>query len=754
MSEKSIEFHTLVHDTFQRIARSARVFVTAVGPDDLYRAYISSFPEGTNPIFKKNTEHECGTCQQFIRRAGVAVTVDSEGLVRTTWDDAADTAPYPYDVVSAALRDLLRASPITNLYRVPRKETSYGAKVTRSQDKEGNVLRWHHLHSGGLPDALRVDSPGKALGEYRDEVQVFQRGLVELHPVAVMEVLGLIDNNALYKGEEFRHAVLEFQKAQNEYLNLDEAARRSYPWTHAKGKFRGSAIGKLVDALSGVVVIVDTKDVVHNYHPARLLRTESGDVSVGDLAEAWAKGDRKHAMVVAVWSWLSWEEVEPYEVKSVRVVAPLEDLEGAVKAYEAMVAPANYKRPRSIITQGMVNNAMKVIGELGLEPALERRFARIEDISVNDVKWVDIFTRPRMKGGLSDVLAKHVVATAPRPIDKDEASAEPIALDYFVQSVLPNVTGLELLLRNNHLGNFMVLTAPVHPEFRNLFKWQNDFAWSYCGNVADSIKELVRKAGGKVEGATLRVSLSWFNFDDLDLHIIEPNGRDKICFSNKRGSTGGVLDVDMNAGGGATREPVENIVWTRKVPDGDYRIVVNNYCQREMSGVGFVVEVEHDGKLSHFSYNRAVQNRSDVHVATLHVSSGVVTKVDRGDPLVVSQNIAQVKWGLTTEDYVKVNAVTLSPNYWGDSRVGNRHTFFFLDSAKCDEPMRGIYNEFLDSRLDPHRKVFEIIGDKTKCQPTEGQMAGVGFSSTKKDSFVVRAQQGGRWKLYNIQVGA
>ena len=37
-----------------------------------------------------------------------------------------------------------------------------------------------------------------------------------------------------------------------------------------------------------------------------------------------------------------------------------------------------------------------------------------------------------------------------------------------------------------------------------------------------------------------------------------------IYFGNKRGWTGGTLDVDMNAGGGTTREAVENVVWATK----------------------------------------------------------------------------------------------------------------------------------------------------------------------------------------------
>ena len=106
-----------------------------------------------------------------------------------------------------------------------------------------------------------------------------------------------------------------------------------------------------------------------------------------------------------------------------------------------------------------------------------------------------------------------------------------------------------------------------------------------------------------------------------------------------------MLDVDMNAGHGSTREPVENVVWTAKPADGAYRVVVNNFCQREHSNPGFVVEIETAGRLSHFSYNKAVRHKQDIAVVALHVKNGAVERIEVGDPCVTASNISQEKWG-------------------------------------------------------------------------------------------------------------
>jgi hypothetical protein len=74
-----------------------------------------------------------------------------------------------------------------------------------------------------------------------------------------------------------------------------------------------------------------------------------------------------------------------------------------------------------------------------------------------------------------------------------------------------------------------------------------------------------------------------------------------------------------------------------------------------------------------------------------------------------------------------------------------------LEGCHNNEPARGIYNEFLHSSLERHRKVFEVLGDKTKCQPGHKQLSGVGFSSTRGDTMVVRVAGQNINKLYNVR---
>jgi len=704
----SQEFHALVAADFQTITKldKSRVLVAAVTGDALWKAYLAAFPEGTNPIFKTKTEHDCSTCRNFIRHAGNVVGVSPTGTLSTVWDTAARVAPAPYNLVAEALRMRVIEAGIKDLFRVGPKENEFGSKQTRSLDTSVEhtkysappVLTWHHLHTGPMPKALQSTTPDAEKGNHRTTVQVFERGLTELKPSAVTAVLDLIEANALYRGAEFREALLAFQKAQTRYIQLSTTAaddtaltagllaREVFVWTEAVGpasRFRNTAMGTLVIALS--------------------------------------EG---------------------------------EELEKAVGAFERMVAPTNYKRPTALVTPGMVKKAMETITELGLEPSLERRFARFSDISVGDVLWVDNASKSKLKGGLMDTL---LAATAPALVDASKA--EDIGMERFITEVLPEATSVEAMFTGRHTGNLVTLTAPVHPEPKQLFKWNTDFAWAYAGGITDSIAERVKRAGGKVEGAALRVSLSWVNHDDLDLHVLEPGAggmQNRIYFGAKRGQTGGELDVDMNAHS-VVRNAVENIVWMRPpTRDGVYDVVVNNFNQRQKTDVGFEVEVECAGKVTNFAYNKTVRDKSNINVVKLSVKGGLVERMEVVDEGISTSAVSRNKWGIDTEKFVKVTTVTRSPNHWGDNATGNKHTIFVLDGCACDEPVRGIFNEFLHSRLEEHRKVFELIGEKTKCPavPADQQLSGLGFSSTKPDAVLLRVQQGKRQRLYNVLVGS
>ena len=406
------------------------------------------------------------------------------------------------------------------------------------------------------------------------------------------------------------------------------------------------------------------------------------------------------------------------------------DLEAAVNSFEAKVAPTNYKRPKALVTKAMVLNAQKVVDELGLTSALDRRYARIDDITINNVLFADRSAKKAMSA-FDEVAAG--VPVSPKSL----AKVEEVGIEDFITKILPRAESLEVMFENRHAPNLVSLIAPVDPTAKQLFKWPNNFSWSYVGEVADSIKERVKAAGGNVTG-DFRASLSWFNYDDLDLHLVEPTG-EEIYYGSKSSRRGGTLDVDMNAGWGRTRTPVENIVYANRdrMPEGRYLLFVENYSKRETQDVGFEVEMEFDGVTHSFSYAKPLSTKERVEVCTFNYARKGAMEIVKSLP---SSPATKTIWGVPTQTFHKVRVVMLSPNHWDGIATGNKHYIFALDGCRNEGKARGFFNEFLNEGLTPHRKVLEVVGSKMRTEESEHQLSGLGFSSTQRNYLFCKVQ--------------
>lgn len=662
-----LDFKLAVQEQFGRMTGHT-LFRMGAEKDALWETYLTSFPEGTNPIFRERTEHDCQCCKQFIRAVGNVVAV-IDGRLVSLWD--IDLGGH-YQVVADAMAALVRSQPIENIFL--HTEPHAGTDESYQETEGGEVLTWSHFFVELPPGNVCAGKDiGTKLGEARSTFEVFHRSLTEITPEAVATVQELIAQNSLYRGEEHKRTVDTFAAQQSNFDILTDTAKELYVWTG-----------------------------VHMPNSVTRIRNTSIGTLLVDLSDGM-------------------------------------DLEKAVRKFEAMVAPANYKRPTSLITKAMIEKARAKVDELGFGPALGRRYAVPEDVSINNVLFADRDTRPVMKD-VFDELAGSVPAALP-----NLANVDAVTIEDFLADILPNISSLELMLENRVAGNLVSLIAPVHPDAKSMLKWANNFSWAYAGEVADSIKARVKSAGGNVEG-DLRCSLAWFNFDDLDLHMVEPN-RFHIFFGDKHShDTGGNLDVDMNAGGRHVRNAVENICYPDRgrMPEGTYRLFVNQYTRRESVDVGFEVEVEFDGVVHTFGYEKGLTQGENVPVATINYTRAGGFKIIESLP---SSITSKEVWGLPTQQFHRVSMMMLSPNHWDGHAAGNRHFFFILEGCRQEGQARGFFNEFLTDDLREHRKVFEVLGSKMKTEDSDNQLSGLGFSSTQRNHVLCRIDSGRTLKL-------
>jgi len=448
---------------------------------------------------------------------------------------------------------------------------------------------------------------------------------------------------------------------------------------------------------------------------------------------------------VFVWGLLSTSHVGVLRIRNTSIGTLMIDisngveLDEAVRKYEAMVAPSNYKRSKPVFTQRMLDDARAKLTELGYIDSLKRRYATADDISVDNILFVNRDTAKQVDADLFAELSKET-KSSPKKFSK----VEEISAEDFVANVLPTAKEVYAYVENRHSKNFVSLIAPEIANSKSMFKWDNNFSWAYTGNATDSeLKKNVEKAGGSIDGV-MRFSIQWndtgeYNGNDEDAHCILPN-KEEIAYYNKHNyTTGGELDVDIMSP--VRNEPaVENITFSSrdKLLVGEYLFFVNTYCSRGGRG-GFRAEIEVDGELYQYDYSTDTRDNKNVNVAIVKYNKDGTFTVNSLLDSTYSTKSKKL-WNVTTNDFVPVSVVCYSPNYWDkQTGNGNLHYFFMLKNCINEENPNGFYNEFLCADLYPaHRKVMEAVGSKCHVSETENQLSGLGFSSTQRNDLIVK----------------
>lgn len=410
------------------------------------------------------------------------------------------------------------------------------------------------------------------------------------------------------------------------------------------------------------------------------------------------------------------------------------DLESAVASFESKVAPSNYKRTKSVVTKSMINSAKKKIEELGYIDSLQRRYATEADLDINNV----IFTK-----SVDKEINATVFDTLGASLDKKSDIREfkkitEISIEDFIKKVVPTAKNMEVLLENKNTSNLVSLVTSKYDDVPSMFKWDNPVSWSYNGGLTDSsIADKVNKAGGSTKG-DLRISLSWNNTDDYDIHIKDKKGNSRIYHGTKT-AIGGFLDVDMNVQGEST-EPVENVIFKNKknIPKNtEFTVVVNNFKQRNNTDYGFTIEVDNEGVVTHYSFEDLLSHTKDKKVLTF-MYDGDKIHIKTVHNNIKTTGMTREVWGLETNSYHTVTNFLTSPNHWGDNCSGNKHYMFMLEGCQNDTEARPFYNEFLKDELNDVRKAMDLVGASMELETCENQLSGLGFSSTIKNELIVR----------------
>lgn len=427
------------------------------------------------------------------------------------------------------------------------------------------------------------------------------------------------------------------------------------------------------------------------------------------------------------------------------------ELNKACENWNKRVDPINYHKAKAPITERQINEAKKFVEENGYESSFDRRFATLDDIKVTEILHTNVGTDKPKSVSIFD----NVKSTTSRHKKSEFSKLETVSIEKFMKDILPTCSSVEAFLENRLSGNLCSLTTSNNDESKPIFKWNNNYSWTFNGNIAgkSQLAEMVEAKGGRTDGV-FRFTHSWNEIEPngslMDLHVFLPthNGHDSGVHNNYENQnrvgwnrrqdtkTGGSQDVDYVNVAPKGYVPVENITFPilSKMPEGKYVCKIHNWSYRHSGGRG-KAEIAIGGDVYQYVYPKT-KNKEWVTIAEVTLKDGIFT-IDHKLP---ETNESREIYGLETNKFHKVNLVCLSPNHWGDNNVGNKHYMFMLDKCKATGSIRSFHNENLIPELLKHRKVMEVLGETNKLEPSNKQLSGLGFNSTVSDELIVRLQ--------------
>ena len=702
-----VEFVKVIQAQFDKMCASGKLFRSSLTGQKVWELYINGFLPEHNPIFRdpNSTMHNCNLCNNFIRRYGNIVSVDENYNIITMFDVE---APEEYAEVSKSLSKALKKASIGDVFF----ETF----------NELNSLNYESCSKNNATFKLGLEKNVKRYTKEEAELYKTSSGDFVVKPNEI---------------RTFYHLNLSLPK---QFVDMSGKSVESImgDYRDAKNVFQRAMVEIPLDTLNLV------KDLINQ---DSLLDGKTHLYKVEQFIPMKKQYDDIDAKKRDNWCWVNSYKLQFAKFKNELIgtlcteLAEGKELNGACQSWNKKVDPVNYMKATAPITKKQIEEARKFVEENGYVESFDRRFANIDDIKASEIKHINVGD-----GKIKEIsIFDNVKSTSTRHKRSEFDGVEEVSIDKFMNDILPTCTSVEAFFTNKHDGNMVSMTTANVKESKPIFKWDNNYSWTFNGNLAGKsmIKDAVKSRGGKTEGV-VNIRLAFPNTtNDYDLHVKEPNGNE-IYYSNRRYQqpSSGMLDLDAQGCDGhqVPEKRVENVIYTdeSRMPKGKYLVFVHNYVKND-ENFGFTIEIEINGEITTFVHNSMIRSRDKVNVCYINYTANgfeVIPLLPVGESNTISKEI----YGLQTNEFQKVNLVCLSPNHWGNNNVGNKHYFFMLQGCKTDTSIRSFHNENLISDLLQHRKVMEVLGATNMIEPSDKQLSGLGFNATVRDELIVRLQ--------------
>lgn len=702
------DFNNQLQAKFAEMQKTGKLFKVKLTGQELWNLYLKSFTKENDPIFRdpESSEHNCNLCNNFIRRYGNIVAIVDNKLI-SIFDVEADEE---YNQTAKIMSKAITSSIISEVFF-----------ETFNELKE---LPYEACNKSNKVFKLGVNKNVKRYT--KEEAEKF--GVVKADQIV-----------------SFDHFHLELNK---EYVDMSSDSIESI-----RGKYRDN---KNVFQRAMEEISLDTLNLVKDLIiQGSLLDGQTHLHKVEQFIPFKKDYDALPANQRDNWCWLTSYKLPIAKFKNELIgtlcseLAEGKEINEACQSWNKKVDPANYMKATAPITKKQIEEAKNFVEENGYAESFDRRFATIDDIKVSEILHSNVGDSKLKNVSIFD----GVKSTSTRHKRSEFDGIEEVGIEKFMTDILPNCSAVEVFLKNSHEGNLVSLTTANIPDSKPIFKWPNNYSWTFNGNLAgkSQLSQMVEAKGGRTDGV-FRFTHSWNELEPnqslMDLHVFMPGctvpksgggpnviGR-RVGWNNRTDSLSkGTQDVDYISEAPTGYIPVENITFPilSDMPEGVYTCCVHNWSFRKSGGRG-KAEIAFQGNIFEYEYP-ATKNEQWITVAEITLKNDVFT-IEHKLPL-TGETTKEI-YALETNQFHKVNLICLSPNHWNGKNIGNKHYFFMLQGCKAESSIRSFHVENLIPELLDHRKVMEVLGTTNMISPTEKQLSGLGFNATVRDEVIVK----------------
>ena len=696
------KLNTLIQKRFLKLCTTGILFRSELTGQQVWDTYIKGFLPEENPVFRdpNSSYHNCNNDNNFIRRYGNIVAIDKDYNIMSMFD---------INVV--------------------------GTNYERTIGNLSKELRNHYIKEvfiESFTDLMIL--PYEKCNKNTELFQLGMKKTFKRYTNDEVNKFGVVNTTDTYTFDHF-HVFLPKQ-----YVDFSKKSVEAIMGEHRDNK---NVFQRTMETIP-----LDTLNLVRDLiNQGSLLDGTTHLHKLDKIIPSKNYYDNLNPLLRDNWCWKISNKFPLAKFRNELIgvlcteLAEGEELNKAVLNWNKRVDPANYMKAVAPITKRQIEEARKFVEDNGYTESFNRRFATIDDIKVSEILHSNVGD-----GKIKNVsIFDNVKATSTRHKRSEFDGVEEVTIDKFMSDILPTCTSVEAFLTNTQEGNLVSLTTANDKNSKPIFKWDNNYSWTFNGNLTgkSQIKEAIKSRGGKTEGV-LNIRLAFPNTtDDYDLHVSEPNNG-HIHYGNVRSPqfSSGVLDLDAEGVDGhqPPEKRVENIIYTdiNKMPNGSYRIWVHNYSRRGLK-TNFIIEIELDGDITTLEMNKVINTSNEINIGFIN-KSGNVLSFTAGDSMKIinSNTVSKEIYGLQTNEFHKVNLICLTPNHWGTNNIGNKHYLFMLDKCKSPDPIRSFHNENLIPELANHRKVLDTLAMTAMIDSTDKQLSGLGFNSTVRDELIVK----------------